>query len=96
MKIEKYFDVIVNPESVKRGKPYPDPFLAAAEILNISPYDCLGVEDAKAGIESINSAGMTSLGIGVEYLDEADYFYPTIMESSNFIINWVVNQSGRD
>ena len=96
MKIEKYFDVIVNPESVKRGKPYPDPFLAAAEILNISPYDCLGVEDAKAGIESINSAGMTSLGIGVEDLDEADYFYPTIMESSNFIINWVVNQSGRD
>ncbi|NLC03190.1 MAG: beta-phosphoglucomutase [Tissierellia bacterium] len=96
MGIGKYFDVIVNPKSVKRGKPYPDPFLEAAKMLNVDPVDCLGVEDAKAGIESINAAGMTSVGIGDEELNEADISFSKIKEASDFIKNWVVKNSGRD
>lgn len=96
MNIEKYFDAIVDPESVKQGKPHPDPFLAAAEMLNICPKDCLGVEDAQAGIDSVNAAGMPSLGIGDENLKEADYLYSTVNKASDFIIDWAVNNYGRN
>ncbi len=96
MKIEEYFDVIVDPENIKQGKPHPEPFLTAAEMLYMDPKDCLGVEDAIAGIESINKAGMMSLGIGDENLKEADFLYKTIEEASNFIINWVVDNNGRN
>jgi beta-phosphoglucomutase len=89
MEIEKYFDVITDPEKIERGKPYPDPFLAAAEMLSVNPQDCLGVEDAKAGIESIKTAGMTALGIGYDDLGEADAVFDTIQDASWFILDWL-------
>ena len=95
MKIDHYFDGIANPKKVKRGKPHPDPFILAGKILNIQPKDCLGVEDSKAGIKSINAAGMESLGIGDDDLSEADFLYKTIEEASEFIIKWVEGDYGR-
>ena len=64
MKIIDYFDAVVDPKSVTNGKPAPDLFLKAAELLGVPPFTCIGVEDAYAGIESIKSAGMLPLGIG--------------------------------
>ena len=96
MQIEKYFDAIVDPRDVKNGKPSPDPFLHAAHMLDMDPRDCLGVEDAKAGIASINEAGMTSLGIGDDDLNKADFVYSTIEDASIFIINWLEDNYGRN
>lgn len=74
--IEKYIDYIVNPEEIEKGKPAPDTFLKAAQALGLEPEKCVGVEDAKAGIESIKSAGMFAVGIGNKtVLDKADIVY---------------------
>lgn len=64
MEIKQYFDIVVDPAVIQKGKPAPDIFLKAAELLNIAPEDCIGIEDAYAGIESIQRAGMTALGVG--------------------------------
>lgn len=96
MEIERYFDVIVDPEKIERGKPYPDLFLAAAEMLEINTQDCLGVEDAEAGIKGIKAAGMTALGIGYDNLEEADATYDTIKDASKYIIDWLEGDYGRD
>jgi len=40
------------------GKPFPDPFLAAAEKLGIAPKDCLVFEDGDPGVQSAIAAGM--------------------------------------
>lgn len=64
MEIRQYFDIVVDPAVIQKGKPAPDIFLKAAELLNIAPEDCIGIEDAYAGIESIQRAGMTALGVG--------------------------------
>ncbi|SFU47838.1 beta-phosphoglucomutase [Pseudoduganella namucuonensis] len=58
------FDYVVDAARIARGKPDPEIFLKAASELGVSPADCLGVEDAVAGVASIKSAGMTALGIG--------------------------------
>jgi len=64
MEISEYFDVVVDPREVKNGKPAPDIFAMAAQMLGVEPQYCIGIEDAFAGIEAIKSAGMTPVGIG--------------------------------
>jgi beta-phosphoglucomutase len=64
MDIRDYFDAIADPSEVKQGKPAPDIFLMAAKKLGVKPENCVGIEDAFAGVESIKSAGMHPIGIG--------------------------------
>lgn len=58
------FDHIVDAATVVDSKPHPEVFLKAAEALAVDPKDCIGVEDAVAGVEAIHAAGMFAVGIG--------------------------------
>jgi beta-phosphoglucomutase len=62
--IGPYLDAVVDGYDINNSKPHPEPFLLAAEKLGLKPDKCLVVEDAVAGIEAANAAGMKSLGIG--------------------------------
>ncbi len=76
MGIKDYIDYIVNPNEIEKGKPAPDIFLKAAAGLQIEPYQCIGIEDAKAGVEAIKAAGMYAVGIGdKDVLCKADIIY---------------------
>lgn len=57
-------DVIGDGYSVKRSKPEPDLFLYVAHELDAKPENCVVFEDAAAGIEAANRAGMYAVGIG--------------------------------
>ena len=59
-----YFDGIADGYSVAHSKPAPDIFIFAAGLVNTPAMDCLGIEDASAGVEAIKAAGMLALGIG--------------------------------
>jgi len=50
-------DVVITSELTERGKPSPDPYVAAAAALGVAPRDCLVVEDAPAGVEAGLAAG---------------------------------------
>ncbi|MEH7107929.1 beta-phosphoglucomutase [Bacillus sp. JJ1764] len=70
------FDVIVDAALIQKGKPDPEIFLRAAEQLSVEPVDCIGIEDAAAGITAIKAAGMFAVGIGnAERLVLADLLY---------------------
>lgn len=58
------FDAIVDGNDVSNAKPDPEVFLIAAKKLNVDPKNCIVIEDAIAGVEAANNAGMTSIGIG--------------------------------
>jgi beta-phosphoglucomutase len=57
------FDAIVSAEDVTSGKPDPQVFLRAAERLGVAPGRCVVVEDAAAGIEAGQRAGMRTIGV---------------------------------
>jgi mannitol-1-/sugar-/sorbitol-6-phosphatase len=58
-------DVLITGEDVENGKPFPDPYLVAAQRLQLSPARCAVFEDAPAGIEAARSAGVTTIiGVG--------------------------------
>jgi beta-phosphoglucomutase len=59
-------DGIADGNSVVNTKPAADLFVYAAGLVRVTTPDCLGVEDADAGIEAIKTAGMQALGIGPE------------------------------
>jgi len=56
--VKDAFASVVGPESVERGKPFPDIFLAAARALELPPADCIAFEDAVNGVTSAVRAGM--------------------------------------
>jgi mannitol-1-/sugar-/sorbitol-6-phosphatase len=58
-------DVLVTGEDVEHGKPFPDPYLLAAQRLQVSPQRCAVFEDAPAGIAAARAAGVaTIIGVG--------------------------------
>ena len=70
------FDAIITSDLCTHGKPHPEPYLLAAEKLNISPGHCLAVENAPLGIQSAKAAGIFTMAITTtlpsKYLKEAD------------------------
>lgn len=74
LELSDRFDYIVDAAEIERGKPDPETFTAAADALGIAYGDCIGIEDAAAGVEALNRAGMFSVGVGDEaHLSQADY-----------------------
>ena len=51
------FGAVVTGDIVTRGKPHPDPYLMAAELLGVNAADCLAIEDSGTGATSANAAG---------------------------------------
>ena len=75
--IRDRFDDVVDAALLANSKPHPEIFLTAARHLGVAPADCLGVEDAVAGVASIKAAGMFALGIGSAHiLTAADIVIP--------------------
>jgi HAD superfamily hydrolase (TIGR01509 family) len=57
------FPLLVCGDEVRRGKPAPDIFLRAAELLGKEPAECLGFEDSPAGLRALEAAGIRSVFI---------------------------------
>lgn len=59
---------------VTKSKPDPEVFLVAAKKMELTPEECLVVEDAAAGVEAAKNGGMKSLGVGPHHAElGADY-----------------------
>jgi sugar-phosphatase len=58
-------DILVTGEDVENGKPFPDPYLLAAQRIGVPPERCAVFEDAPAGIAAARAAGVdTIIGVG--------------------------------
>ncbi len=54
---------MVTSTDVQNGKPHPEPYIKAAQILGFAPGDCIVVEDAPAGIRAGKAAGARVLAL---------------------------------
>ncbi|MDR1128118.1 MAG: HAD family phosphatase [Treponema sp.] len=61
--IKDLFPLLVCGDEICRGKPAPDIFLKAAELLDKKPGECLGFEDSPAGLRALDAAGIRSVFI---------------------------------
>jgi sugar-phosphatase len=59
--------VLITADQVTHGKPHPEPYLKGAEGLGLAPAECLVIEDAPAGIQAGQTAGMKVIGMASTY-----------------------------
>ena len=57
LKIRDLFDKVVSVSMVEKGKPYPDVYSYACDMIHVKPQECMAVEDAPNGVTSAWSAG---------------------------------------
>lgn len=96
--------VLVTVEDVSRGKPAPDPYLRAAELLGVAPEHCLVIEDAPAGIAAAKAAGAQVLAVLTthrpEELKAADHLTRSLSDvtlsltGAGLAVSWVDAREG--
>jgi len=62
----QYFAATVCGDEVPHPKPAPDPYLRAAELLDVRAADCVAIEDSPLGIAAAESAGCAVLAVPSE------------------------------
>ena len=86
------FDVKLNGLDVKRKKPFPDIYVKAAQLLSLSPGECLVVEDAKNGIEAAIKAGSRTLALTTSFhadeFSDADWISENLSTAGDEVLNW--------
>lgn len=71
-----FFKGIIDASMVRKGKPDPEVYLKAADLLNLYPHQCMVFEDAIMGVKAGKAAGMKVIGLATTHkatdLQEAD------------------------
>ena len=57
------FAAVVTGDEVDRPKPFPDPYLRAADLLGVAPARCVALEDSPTGVASAVAAGVPTLAV---------------------------------
>ena len=75
LQIRDFFEVLVSGYDMP-GKPSPDVFLRAADLMDVPPMNCIVIEDAIAGVSAAKNAGMRCIAVTTtnpaHLLSEAD------------------------
>lgn len=88
-----FFDAIVDGNDVTNAKPDPEVFLRAAQMLGIPAERSIVFEDAVAGIQAANAAGMVSIGIGdAKILHEAQHNFNDFTEIDTDFLQTLVKR----
>ncbi len=61
--LRRFFSATITGSEMARGKPAPDIFLRAAQMLEVAPKDCWVIEDSKPGVAAGLAAGMRVIAI---------------------------------
>jgi HAD superfamily hydrolase (TIGR01509 family) len=76
LNLEGMFDCIVFGQKVSESEPSPQIYLLAARELDVTPNDCLVIEDSPLGVKAAKTAGMKCMAIANTHprqkLQEAD------------------------
>jgi HAD superfamily hydrolase (TIGR01509 family) len=80
-----YFDLRISGADLETSKPHPEIFEKAAEMADVSPRDCLVIEDSTNGVKAAKSANMKCIGFrnqnsGNQDLSPADWIIDSFSE----------------
>ncbi len=70
LSLEQTFNTIVTADRIIKGKPDPYCYQLAARELNVSPDECLVLEDSLAGIAAGTAAGMKVIGLSTTLTED--------------------------
>lgn len=59
----KIFSVVVTGDDIDNGKPAPDPYLKAVEMLAMQKNECIVIENAPVGVQAAKAAGLCCIAV---------------------------------
>ena len=84
-----YFDVVVSGCDVQNGKPHPEPYLKALQLLKVKDHEAIVIENAPFGIQSAKQAGLKCFALETSlpynYLKQADRVFRSIRDLTSQI-----------
>jgi HAD superfamily hydrolase (TIGR01509 family) len=90
LKIKDYFKFTISADEVKKGKPDPEPYLLAANILGLQTKECAVIEDSTNGVVSAKAAGCYCIGVSTtherEMLKDADLIVDRFSEINGKVV----------
>ena len=91
------FQAVVAHGDYLHGKPSPDPFLKAAEVLQADPAHCLALEDSHNGVRAAHAAGMMTVMVPdlLEANEEMGALCVRIAESLHEVRDLIAAMAGR-
>lgn len=90
-----YFDGIMYGGIVAKGKPAPDIYEHACQILGVNPEEAIGIEDSINGVISSHAAGLYTVMVvdlvkpNEEALQAADQVYDSLFEVKKLLENGI-------
>lgn len=83
LKIDHFFDVVIDGNGVNHPKPHPEVFLNGAKALSLAPAECIVFEDAASGITAAKAGGFITIAVGNPNIAEmADTYFNDLTEFS--------------
>jgi HAD superfamily hydrolase (TIGR01509 family) len=88
--LRRFFLAVVTAADVKSGKPAPDIFLRAAELVGVAPEDCWVIEDSKPGVAAGLAARMRVIAVtnthGADELAHANHVVRSYGEIAELLL----------
>lgn len=91
--LKEFFPVIVTAEDVVNGKPDPEVYLKAAQLLGSEPSSCIVIEDSLSGIKAAQAAGMKAIGITTTHTAQELYGADCIVSHFDEIKTLFINKN---
>lgn len=90
----KYLEFYLSHNDVENGKPHPEIWLKAADMMGLKPQECIALEDAEKGIVAANKAGVPVIAIPTIYTKDnnfssADFLAKDLKEAMEIIENLI-------
>jgi beta-phosphoglucomutase len=86
--LEEFLDFVACGDDVEHGKPDPEIYILVARELDVSPEECLVIEDSPSGVKAALAAGMQCIAVTTPFTRKA-------IHAGQFLDDrWIVDDPG--
>lgn len=92
-----FFSVVVGADDVREGKPAPDSYVRAVDLLGVAGAEAVAIEDSPWGLQSARGAGLRTIGITTSYtapaLTDAMHVVASLDEITSDLLRDLIRRS---
>lgn len=85
------FSVVVTGDDVFHGKPAPDPYLKAVEMLNVHKDECIVIENAPLGVQAAKAAGLCCIAVPTYLNPQELQMADLVVMDHDLLIDFLLN-----
>lgn len=85
------FSVVITGDDIIHGKPAPDPYLKAVEMLSIQNNECMVIENAPVGVQAAKAAGLCCIAVPTYLKPEQLCLADIVVMDHYLLIDFLLN-----